>query len=427
MTNLSLLRLKVLLIISTLVILSGSFLFSNSVKAARIPSNSMIQELPVKYDKESAFYSINIGNRKGTLLLRLDPPKIERNVEWLNWSRTKPLGIGYYITSDFEDRLNDEFMIDGFFNNPRLDKKYDIRYSEDIGWQEFSSFNYPNYYLGLAVHIKKKFNNEGVYYFGGNYLRESGQLKAYFYEDFYVAEKAVNTIKEIKDGGTFPLFHKVMWGKTELISGQLGKVTVKQPTILWKRLNNGKLEKVRNIKVGEEYRVYRYFDEKNGYYGVGGGMVVEKNPSIIKYETPSKINLKLVEIMYGKRGSKEDTSFTFPTKIDRSPQIIESIKGIFPSGTNISGKNSGFTAIYYSEEWNIWHYYNSGGYGFTIYDNEKDVEIASKVLIKLNVYTGKESELNKAITDVIKENTNKILDNLNIEKDDNNIFISLVK
>lgn len=92
--------------------------------------------------------------------------------------------------------------------------------------------------------------------------------------------------------------NKVMWGKTELWKGQLGKITVQKPTTLWKLLDNGTLEKVRELKLRDEYRVYRYLD-KEGIYGVGSGMYVKKNSSEILYETPSKRNLRLIRIMNG--------------------------------------------------------------------------------------------------------------------------------
>ncbi|MGB2871206.1 MAG: hypothetical protein WBC10_05010, partial [Psychrobacillus psychrotolerans] len=103
----------------------------------------------------------------------------------------------------------------------------------------------------------------------------------------------------IKTDGTFPLMNKVMWGKTEIWKGQLGKVTIKKPTTLWKRLDNGKLEKVRDLNIGNEFRVYRYLNENQGLYGVGAGMFVERNATSILYETPSKRNLRLVRIMLG--------------------------------------------------------------------------------------------------------------------------------
>lgn len=55
----------------------------------------------------------------------------------------------------------------------------------------------------------------------------------------------------------------------------------------------------RDLKIGDEYRVYRYIEENGGLYGVRSGMFIQKNTSKVLYETPSKKNLRLVKIMEG--------------------------------------------------------------------------------------------------------------------------------
>ena len=84
---------------------------------------------------------------------------------------------------------------------------------------------------------------------------------------------------------------KIMWGKTELKLGQIGKVTIQSDTTLWKLGADQSLIKVRDLKKGEEYRVYRYSGAHNGLYGLGGGNFVKKDISV-KYETPSKAKLR---------------------------------------------------------------------------------------------------------------------------------------
>ena len=64
---------------------------------------------------------------------------------------------------------------------------------------------------------------------------------------------------------------KVMWGKTELKLGQIGKVTIKSSTELFKMEKDNSLVKVRDLKAGEEFRVYSYKTNNGGLYGVGGG------------------------------------------------------------------------------------------------------------------------------------------------------------
>lgn len=91
----------------------------------------------------------------------------------------------------------------------------------------------------------------------------------------------------------------VMWGKTELKKGQLGKVTVMKEVMLF-QLKKSYIEPVRMLKPGEEFRVYntktiRFIP----LYGLGGSMYVIQNDrnnsdSYIKYETPSKRKLALL-------------------------------------------------------------------------------------------------------------------------------------
>lgn len=86
---------------------------------------------------------------------------------------------------------------------------------------------------------------------------------------------------------------KVMWGKTELKLGQIGKVTILTNTNLVKLESDGSLTTVRPLKKGEEYRVYSYKSNHEGLYGVGGGNYVQKSTKV-KYETPSKSKLALL-------------------------------------------------------------------------------------------------------------------------------------
>lgn len=88
--------------------------------------------------------------------------------------------------------------------------------------------------------------------------------------------------------------NELMWGKTELKKGQIGKITILKPINLWKESphTSNELEEVRVLNPGEEYRVYGYREDHGGQYNVGGGMWVTKMPDHIKYETPSKAMLE---------------------------------------------------------------------------------------------------------------------------------------
>jgi hypothetical protein len=90
----------------------------------------------------------------------------------------------------------------------------------------------------------------------------------------------------------------VKWGKDELKKGQIGRITVLKPINLWKRDKNNRLQFVRQLKPGEQYRVYTYDNLYGGQYGLGGGYYVTKIPTHVKYETPSKKLLERIKILY---------------------------------------------------------------------------------------------------------------------------------
>ncbi|MFB5089388.1 hypothetical protein PGC35_19720 [Psychrobacillus sp. PGGUH221] len=88
---------------------------------------------------------------------------------------------------------------------------------------------------------------------------------------------------------------KVMWGKTELVKGQIGKVTVLNTTQVYQNNNDGIFKQsTRSLRKGDEFRIYSYKGQDGGYYGLGGGLFV-KRTTVVKYETPSKAKLKLLE------------------------------------------------------------------------------------------------------------------------------------
>ena len=97
----------------------------------------------------------------------------------------------------------------------------------------------------------------------------------------------------------------VMWGKTELKQGQLGKVTIVSDVNASKIVNNT-IQPDKAVKKGEEYRVYshRKIGDKE-FYGVGGGLFIEKT-SKIKYETPSKSKLAQLKAEAAKQPSVQE-------------------------------------------------------------------------------------------------------------------------
>lgn len=88
---------------------------------------------------------------------------------------------------------------------------------------------------------------------------------------------------------------KVMWGKTELVKGQIGKVTVLNTTQVYQNNKDGIFKQsTRSLRKGDEFRVYSYKGQDGGFYGLGGGLFVKKS-TVVKYETPSKSKLILLE------------------------------------------------------------------------------------------------------------------------------------
>lgn len=85
----------------------------------------------------------------------------------------------------------------------------------------------------------------------------------------------------------------IMWGKTELRKGQIGKITVLKDINVWKDSpeNKGEITHTRTLAKGGEFRVYSYRSEHGGQYYLGAGEWVTKMPEHIKYETPSKAML----------------------------------------------------------------------------------------------------------------------------------------
>ncbi|WP_144512740.1 hypothetical protein [Bacillus sp. FJAT-22090] len=99
---------------------------------------------------------------------------------------------------------------------------------------------------------------------------------------------------------------KVMWGKTELKLGQIGKVTILDDTPLVRIANNGSLSTIRTLKKGDEYRVYNFKGQEGGLYGIGGESFVQKS-KLVQYETPSKAKLNALIGFETKKTSKLST------------------------------------------------------------------------------------------------------------------------
>lgn len=185
-----------------------------------------------EYKDDTDFYEVNV-QKDGILTVNLESPH-----------------MGTYLSVLDKDLKLVKFLTVNTFRN--VDDKYELSMNLRKG----------TYYFKLETDGAP--SNGGVYSFSTKFIK--------------------NQVKP----------QKVMWGKTELKVGQIGKVTILQNTNLVKLENNGTLTVIRPMEKGEEYRVYSYKGNHGGLYGVGGGSFVQKN-SKVKYETPSKAKLSLLE------------------------------------------------------------------------------------------------------------------------------------
>lgn len=89
---------------------------------------------------------------------------------------------------------------------------------------------------------------------------------------------------------TRPVSANTLWDGSELVQGQIGRVTIKKPINLWER-NGDKLIYVRVLQPGEKFRVYGY-DAIKKQYRVGGSYFITNIKDHVLYETPSKQKLQ---------------------------------------------------------------------------------------------------------------------------------------
>ena len=119
---------------------------------------------------------------------------------------------------------------------------------------------------------------------------------------------------------------RVMWGKTELKEGQIGKVTI-LTNVNATKIKGNTLIQDKRLKKGEEFRVYSYrVVGDSGYYGLGGGLFVQKSTRV-KYETPSKAKLgqlaeeKVIKLINAERRSYGLNPLTTSAKLNSVAKV----------------------------------------------------------------------------------------------------------
>lgn len=243
------------------------------------------------YKAEAKQAYVDLGNKKGTLVFKMYP--IDKGIWATNiWLAAKNNFGGHYFLMDGPSALKKGTTGLYGFNLIKNAKgeKHDWKYEAGIA----GGGTAPNgrNYIALAVHLPKPLNG-GRYYLEHSSMSEGAwEIKSYFYENIDLEDSLFFQIDKL-----YPLVGKVMWGKTEVKPGQIGRLTIKSSTTLWKD-TNGVLTKARTLNVGEQYRIYGYRDKDGGLYEVGGGYYVNKDSKKALYETPSKAKLRLAEILY---------------------------------------------------------------------------------------------------------------------------------
>lgn len=176
---------------------------------------------------------------------------------------------------------------------------------------------------------------------------------------------------------------KVMWGKTELKKGQIGKVTAILSDTMANTMKNNTIQPNKVLKKGGEFRVYTYRVLGNKqFYGLGGGQFVQKT-SKIKYETPSKAKLaQLYGELVIKIDKKKNSIFVNGITLGFSKQEVVNKLGI-PDRKDEFGYDSDSAYIYLlkdrntNKELELHVYYNKNtlvGISFDLiknYINEK--------------------------------------------------------
>lgn len=300
------------------------------------------------YDQERLKYDINYNIQAGVEILtsmykRTDLPKIKGAGQEVieNWyfpvmayNGTKPVNSPLYQSSGlnnreaYQEKVFAHIEKDSYLNGTKLgqfpfqtaDFKYDSNSSENI---KFSKMEYTvtgklhssdyRFKKGDKVSITadkvnlrtlpntssvaKAVTKDTTLIIDGNFKYDQSptSLNQFVWYPVKTEDQKltgyISSAYITKKLGVPPV--KVMWGKTELKIGQIGKVTILSNTNLVKMESDGSLTTVRPLKKGEEYRVYSYKSNHGGLYGVGNGSFVQKSTNV-KYETPSKSKLALL-------------------------------------------------------------------------------------------------------------------------------------
>ncbi|MGA5692675.1 hypothetical protein [Cytobacillus pseudoceanisediminis] len=281
----------------------------NLLEPQRIEASALATPLPVElpleyvsgvdeYGSKVSQYKIDIGNRAGTLVLKMYmTDNYPRNGSDTLYADVKKKRASGFFLMDSNSSINPD-NAKGLAAFDRYSAIYDenpefSRPKYTSGFQNVGVNKKGERFIALGIYLDKTVNN-GVYFLETpNMTTGHWKVKAYFYENVNVEKRVFNEV-----GRYFPLLDKVRWGVAELKHNQIGRLTMLKDTPLLKE-TDGKFKFARTLKTGEQYRIYGYKEiSGKGYYAVGGGHFVEMNSKFAKYETPAKNKMRLVKILH---------------------------------------------------------------------------------------------------------------------------------
>ena len=135
-------------------------------------------------------------------------------------------------------------------------------------------------------------------------------------------------------------------GNFPMVQGQIGRVIILKTTTLWKLGSNSQLTFSRTLHPGRQYRVYNFSSIQGGLYGLGGGYYVKKNPTYVKYETPSKTNQPVNQpgtniMLINQKDHKPATNTKLVNQLSSKKETTVPIKSLAQKNTQpTSGKGS---------------------------------------------------------------------------------------
>ncbi|MED3554067.1 hypothetical protein [Cytobacillus praedii] len=241
-----------------------------------------------KYGGERQQPYVDLGNKKGTLVFKMYPKTgsvYDTNI-WLEAKKQKGAYVLFDKPSAFDNSAKFLYSFDLYTMGVKREKKY------EAGFTHGGTAPNGRNYVGLGVYINKALNGGRYYLEHPSMSKDSWEIKAYFYEGIDYEDALFTQVDKL-----FPFIGKIMWGKTEVKPGQIGRLTIKEPITLWKD-TNGSLQQLKTLQPNEQYRIYGYRAEHGGQYSMGGGTYVNLDPAKAFYETPSKARLQLAKMLY---------------------------------------------------------------------------------------------------------------------------------